>query len=192
MTERTNMSDKEVGAFMSGLQSQLVEALKQDKQVRINGLGTFRLQPVAARKSVDVSTGEEITIEGYNKIIFAPEAGLRELVEKVAEVSSAPKEIDPIQKLGAQAEEIKDILGELGQPVVPVEEPEEEEPETTETTQATQTTQTTKTTPPSCLLRRSQLLSLPRRQNISTACWLLRTHASRRGSSPIWNVFSRN
>ena len=142
MTERTNMSDKEVGAFLNGLQSQLVEALKQDKQVRINGLGTFRLQPVAARKSVDVSTGEEITIEGYNKIIFAPEAGLRELVEKVAEVSSAPKEIDPIQKLGAQAEEIKDILGELGQPVVG-EEPEEEEPETTETTQATQTTQTT-------------------------------------------------
>ena len=142
LAERTNMSDKEVSAFMSGLQSQLVEALKQDKQVRINGLGTFRLQPVAARKSVDVSTGEEITIEGYNKIIFAPEAGLRELVEKVAEVSSAPKEIDPIQKLGAQAEEIKDILGELGQPVVG-EEPEADEPETTENTETTQTTQTT-------------------------------------------------
>ena len=127
LTERTNISEKEVGAFMNGLQSQLVEALKQDKQVRLNGLGTFRLQPVAARKSVDVSSGEEITIEGYNKIIFAPESGLRELVEKVTDLNSQPKEIDPIQKLGAQAEEIKDILGELGQPVVATEEPEKTE-----------------------------------------------------------------
>lgn len=150
LMERASVSEKDATAFMNGLQSQLIEALKTDKQVRINGLGTFRLQPVASRKSVDVSTGEEITIEGYNKIIFAPEAGVRELVEKVAEVSSQPAETDPLQKLGVQAEEIKDILGELGQsPEEPAEEepiaeePEAEESEKTEVTQTTIISQTT-------------------------------------------------
>ena len=110
---RAGVSEKEAGAFLAAFNAQLVEALKSDKQVKINGLGTFRLQAVAPRKSVNISTGEEITIEGYNKLVFAPEAGLKELVEKVKE--EGPEEIDPLKKLGAQAEEIVDILGELGQ-----------------------------------------------------------------------------
>ena len=110
---RAGVGEKEAGAFLAAFNAQLVEALKSDKQVKINGLGTFRLQAVAPRKSVNISTGEEITIEGYNKLVFAPEAGLKELVEKVKE--EGPVEIDPLKKLGAQAEEIVDILGELGQ-----------------------------------------------------------------------------
>ena len=132
LAERSNMSEKDATSFLNAFQSQIVEALKQDKQVKINGLGTFRLQPVAARKSVDVNSGEEITIEGYNKIVFAPEAGVKELVEKVNPLSiqssdEEPSEIDPIQKLGVQAEEIVGILDELGQsPVEPAPEPEPE------------------------------------------------------------------
>ena len=121
---RAGVSEKEANAFLNAFQTQLVEALKQDKQVKVNGLGTFKLQAVAPRKSVNVKTGEEITIEGYNKIAFVPEAGVKELVEsnqpsaishQPSEVSVPTKEIDPIKKLGEQAEEIVDILGELGQ-----------------------------------------------------------------------------
>ena len=137
LAERANVSEKDATSFLNAFQSQIVEALKQDKQVKINGLGTFRLQPVAARKSVDVNTGEEITIEGYNKIIFAPEAGVKELVEKVnplnlrpMEDDDQPEEIDPIQKLGVQAEEIVGILDELGQSPEP-EKAEEPAPEPT-------------------------------------------------------------
>ena len=131
---RAGVSEKKAGAFLSAFQDQLIEVLKTDKQVKINGLGTFKVQAVAPRKSVDVNTGEEIIIEGYNKLVFAPEAGVKELVEK-SEVSSeetdtpdeSPKEIDPLKKLGAQAEEIVDILGDLGQS--PKEEVKEPEPE---------------------------------------------------------------
>lgn len=118
---RAGVSEKKVGAFLSAFQDQLIEVLKTDKQVKINGLGTFKVQAVAPRKSVNVNTGEEIIIEGYNKLVFAPEAGVKELVEK------QPKEIDPLKKLGAQAEEIVDILGDLGQS--PKEEVKEPEPE---------------------------------------------------------------
>ena len=127
LATRAGVSEKEANLFLSAFNAQLIEALKADKQVKINGLGIFRLQAVAPRKSVNVTTGEEIIIEGYNKIAFMPEAGVKELVEKSGEIKAKgegletngegleAKEMDPIQKLGAQAEEIVDILGELGQ-----------------------------------------------------------------------------
>ena len=134
LATRAGVNEKQAAAFLNAIQSQLVEALKNDKQVKINGLGTFKVQAVAPRKSVNVNTGEEIMIEGYSKLVFAPEAGVKELVEKSV-LSSAeptaeseqPKEIDPLKKLGAQAEEIVDILGDLGQS--PKEEVKEPEPE---------------------------------------------------------------
>ena len=117
---RAGVSDKEANTFLNALNEQLIAALKSDKQVRVNGLGTFKLQAVAPRKSVNVTTGEEIIIEGYNKIAFVPEAGVKELVEKGevrSETNNAPEFVDPLKKLGAQAEEIVGLLGELGQEV---------------------------------------------------------------------------
>ena len=144
LAQRANISEKDANAFLTAFNAQLLEALKTEKQVKINGLGTFKLQAVAPRKSVDVTTGNEITIEGYNKVSFVPEAGVKELVEKV-EAGEAVEALDPIQKLGAQADEIVDLLGDLGElpkeekaeepkaeePVeeaAPVEEPKAEEP----------------------------------------------------------------
>ena len=144
LSVRAGVSEKEANLFLNALNTQLIEGLKQDKQVKINGLGMFRLQAVAPRKSVDVTTGREIIIEGYNKIAFVPEAGVKELVEKAGVLGTTAQALslndDPIQKLGAQADEIVGILGELGQspdaasaePEPAVEEPqpvvEEQEP----------------------------------------------------------------
>ena len=137
LAQRANISEKDANTFLTAFNAQLLEALKTEKQVKINGLGPFKLQAVAPRKSVDVTTGNEITIEGYNKVSFVPEAGVKELIEKV-EAGEAVEALDPIQKLGAQADEIVDILGDLGElpkeekaeePVeetAPVEEPKEE------------------------------------------------------------------
>lgn len=128
LASRANVSEKEANAFLTALNTQIIEALKIDKQLKINGLGTFKLQAVAPRKSVNVKTGEEITIAGYNKIVFLPEAGVKELVEKNSAVSQQPsdvnQELDPIKKLGAQAEEIVDILADLGQSPNAPKEPE--------------------------------------------------------------------
>ncbi len=129
LAQRANISEKDANTFLTAFNAQLLEALKTEKQVKINGLGTFKLQAVAPRKSVDVTTGSEITIEGYNKVSFVPEAGVKELIEKV-EAGDAVEALEPIQKLGAQADEIVDILGDLGE--LPkeekAEEPKEEEP----------------------------------------------------------------
>lgn len=135
LASRAGVSEKEANAFLTALNAEIVEALKTDKQVKINGLGIFKLQAVAPRKSVNVATGEAITIEGYNKVAFVPEAGVKELIERGGGVSSLPlpegkqnevPEVDPIKKLGSQAEEIVDILGELGQSPKEAEEPVKE------------------------------------------------------------------
>lgn len=144
MAVRAGVSEKTAGAFLNGLVNQLINGLKSDKQVKINGLGTFKLQAVAPRKSVNVSTGEEIIIEGYNKIVFSPEAGLKELVEsrQPSDVSLQPLvfsdqpnegdfPIDPIKKLGEQADEIVGLLAEIESIEEPKEEPKE--PEVVET-----------------------------------------------------------
>ena len=134
LATRAGVSEKEANTFLNAFNAQLVEALKQDKQVKINGLGIFKLQAVAPRKSVNVTTGEEIMIEGYNKVAFVPEAGVKELIEKTGVVGATAQALeladDPIQKLGAQADEIVGILGELGQS--PKEEPEATEPKVVE------------------------------------------------------------
>lgn len=143
LAQRAGVSEKDANTFLSAFNAQLIEALKDEKQLKINGLGTFKLLAVAPRKSVNVTTGEEIIIEGYNKVTFAPEAGVKELVEKSLEVSNeavsaesnesaeaVKSDIDPIKKLGEQASEIVDILGELGQsPKEEVKEEVKEEPE---------------------------------------------------------------
>lgn len=54
--------------------------LRQDKLVKIKGLGTFKVISVSSRKSVDVNTGKPIIIEGRDKISFTPDNTLRDKV----------------------------------------------------------------------------------------------------------------
>ena len=136
VAQRAGISESAAERFLNQLFSSVTSGLKQDKQVRISGLGTFRVQYNEPRKSVNVQTGEPIILEGYNKVVFQPESMLKERVnlpmalaqekaEAAAPVSgAAPKDgsLDPLQKLGEQADEIKDILAELGTA------PEEEKP----------------------------------------------------------------
>lgn len=124
---RTGATEQEINTFHNALKEQIVEALRKDKQVKINGLGTFRLQAIAPRKSVNIATGETITIEGYNKLTFVPEVSIKELVgnnplsDEVPAHKPQPANkqadsaFDPIKKLGEQADEIVDILATLGQ-----------------------------------------------------------------------------
>lgn len=110
-------SEAEAGKFLAALVDAVKAGLKADEQVRIKGLGTFQVKEMAPRKSVNVNTGEAITIEGYKKMSFTAEAVVREAIDRAPVEEAVRKEIDeiidPIQKLGAQAEEIVGILGEL-------------------------------------------------------------------------------
>ena len=122
VAETAHISEQEAGQFLNALLEGVMEGLKADKQVKIKGIGTFALKAVAPRKSVNIATGESITIEGYNKLTFNAESVLKENVEKRLEQPKTEAVVaelvnDPIKKLGEQADEIVDILAELGQAV---------------------------------------------------------------------------
>ncbi len=132
IAERVNADEKEVATFMNALVPTITKALREERQVRIANLGTFKLQSIAPRKSVNVATGESFTLPGYEKLVFAPESSIKELLGN-PKASPVDDEITPLKKLGAQADEIVDILGDLGQgPKAATEEPKVEEPKVEE------------------------------------------------------------
>ena len=144
--DRTDATEREANLFLRVLVEQIIAGLQGGEQIKINGLGTFRLQEMAPRKSVNVNTGEPIIIPGYTKVVFAPEVSMREMVEKNKSVtpivnlngdsSAAPVDeeaLSPLEKLGRQADEIVGILADLGQdPRMPLAVGEEKESDSTE------------------------------------------------------------
>lgn len=122
VAEMAGTSEQEATNFLNALVDAILVGLKEDQQVKVKGIGTFAIKAMAARKSVNIATGEEFTIEGYNKLTFSAEASLKESVEKRLETPQTVETVkeltsDPLKKLGEQAEEIVDILADLGQAV---------------------------------------------------------------------------
>lgn len=80
---RYGLKEEEATEFISAMFDIIREQLDgADKQVKVKGLGTFKVTSVGARASVDVNTGERIIIEGRNKISFTPEVMLRDRVNR--------------------------------------------------------------------------------------------------------------
>ena len=128
LARRTTITKKNAEAFVAAFQDIFQEGLLRDKNVKITGLGTFRLQWVEPRRSVNVQTGEAIEIAGHYKVVFAPETSLKERVNEpfshleTTSMDGAPvKKVEvskemPLQKLASQAIEIQDILSSINEP----------------------------------------------------------------------------
>lgn len=80
LMEKHGLKRTEAELFIRQFVGVINDGLKNDKSVKVKGLGTFKVQAVSARKSVDVNTGEAIVIEGRDKISFTAEAVMRDLV----------------------------------------------------------------------------------------------------------------
>lgn len=128
LARRTTITKKNAEAFVAAFQDIFQEGLLRDKNVKITGLGTFRLQWVEPRRSVNVQTGEAIEIAGHYKVVFVPETSLKERVNEpfshleTTSMDGAPvKKVEvskemPLQKLASQAIEIQDILSSINEP----------------------------------------------------------------------------
>lgn len=123
----------EAARFLTALQEVFQETLLTEKNVKLNGIGTFRLQWVEPRRSVDVRTGEAINIAGHDKLAFAADVVLKEALGAPTAENDEPKEM-PLKRLTEQANEIKDILSEINDAAVepPIVEPPLPEPQVEE------------------------------------------------------------
>ena len=128
ISKQMSLSEETASRFLAALFPAIIDGLKTDQQVRISGLGVFKLVRIAPRKSVNVHSGETIILDGYNKVTFVPESYIREQINEPfadleairvdedghpLEPQSTLPGIDPRARFDEQADEIKSILAEL-------------------------------------------------------------------------------
>lgn len=128
LAQKAGVSKKTAEEFLKAFFLTIEDSLLANDLVKIRNFGTFKKQWNEARKSINVRTGEEIQIEGFNKVIFVPESKLKELVNEpyshleplqldddVVEIKTESIEeiYSPLQIFTDQASEIKDILSEI-------------------------------------------------------------------------------
>lgn len=82
LATRDSVSHDVANSFMHAFIDVIEKGLQADNIVKVKGLGTFKLQEVNSRDSVDVNTGERITIKGYRKVSFTPDSAMKEFVNR--------------------------------------------------------------------------------------------------------------
>lgn len=111
------MPRKEAEAFVRAFFDTLAQGIMEEKSVKVKALGTFKMVDVQERESVNVNTGERITISGHAKIGFLPDSALKELVNKpfadfqtvILNDATSTEEMDKIdRKYPANATEAQD------------------------------------------------------------------------------------
>lgn len=82
IAQKHNMSASDAENFVRQLFGLICDALDEDKIVKIRGFGTFKVIDTKDRESVDINTGERITIGSRNRVTFTPDNLMKELVNK--------------------------------------------------------------------------------------------------------------
>ena len=82
LVEKHDIKLADAELFISLMTEIINEGVHRERQVKIKGLGTFKLTSVSSRESIDVNTGERIVIEGRDKLSFAPDNAMKELVNQ--------------------------------------------------------------------------------------------------------------
>lgn len=102
LAEKAGISKRSADTFVKAFIQTTIDGGLSDGNVKIKGLGTFKIVKVADRESTNVNTGERILIAGYNKMSFVPDidldmqAATDAEAEKVAEVRKTVRK--PAQK----------------------------------------------------------------------------------------------
>lgn len=133
LATKLSVSKRIAEDFLKNMFLTIEESLLEGESVKVKNFGTFKLQWNEPRKSVNVNTGEEIILPGFNKVIFTPETSLKNIVNEpfahleplvLDDVQEKQHFHDPLKILNDQAIEIKNILSEINSTAIQVE-PEE-------------------------------------------------------------------
>lgn len=128
LSVRTADSKRESEDFIKELFSIITAALERGESVKIPGLGMFKSIDVEARKSVDVTTGEDNLIPAHRKVVFMAS---KELAATVNEPFSMFQTIE-LDDEEPEHEETEEQTGQAAAMAVDAEIPETKEPEASE------------------------------------------------------------
>jgi DNA-binding protein HU-beta len=82
IAERSGATKKLSADMLKALPGLIEQALERDGEVRIAGLGAFKLKWVKARRARNLKTGGSVEVPAHNKVVFHPEKGLKEKVNE--------------------------------------------------------------------------------------------------------------
>jgi len=82
LVEQYGLEPEVAGEFVKTMFDIIQERLTIEQQVKVKGLGTFKVVNVDARESVNVNTGERFVIDGHQKLSFVPDTSMKELINK--------------------------------------------------------------------------------------------------------------
>jgi nucleoid DNA-binding protein len=131
-----NIKVAEAEEFVQKLVDTINEGLEVDRLVKIKGFGTFKMQAMKSRASVNVNTGERVIIGEHDRITFLPDALMKNAINKpfahfetveIDDESPLLDEMTPVDDTDdSQDEEQEEILDE---PNVETKEEPKEEPQ---------------------------------------------------------------
>lgn len=82
IAESTSTTKRVCELFLRELFATVSQSLIDGEDVKIKGVGTFKVTRVKPRKSVSVNTGGSIEISGHKKLTFTPDKSLSEAVNQ--------------------------------------------------------------------------------------------------------------
>ena len=82
LASRHKLKGADAERFLQQMVEVINAGLLSDRVVKIKGFGTFKLQAVKDRASVNVNTGERVVIEGHDKLTFTPDSVMKEIINK--------------------------------------------------------------------------------------------------------------
>ena len=68
--------------FIQQLVDTINEGIENDRLVKIKGFGTFKMQSIKPRSSINVNTGERVVIGEHDRITFLPDASMKNTINK--------------------------------------------------------------------------------------------------------------
>ena len=81
MANVSGLTKKDCQAALDAILHTTKKRLSEGDQMQFNGFGTFTLSYHPPKLGRNPQTGEEITIEGQNKILFKPAKALKEAIQ---------------------------------------------------------------------------------------------------------------
>ena len=147
MAEATSTTKRVCELFLRELFATVSQTLIDGENVKVKGIGTFKVTVVKPRKSVNVVTGQAVEIKSYKKVTFTPEKSLAEAInqpfaqfetvylndamndERLAEIDKKYPSLFAEEQLGTEGEAKSDEATLEPEPIQDSEPTSEPEPE---------------------------------------------------------------
>jgi len=82
LVKQSGITKKLAAEILHVIPDIIEEGLKKDGEVRVKGLGTFRLKWTMGRMGRNPKTGERVEIPSHNRVVFLPEKAFKEYINR--------------------------------------------------------------------------------------------------------------